>query len=174
MKFSIQRRTSGQAIVLVLIVLAILGGGYWFLQKSKREREKEAQDFARNTANRLALNFDQKFLDLHLSPEAKLRYPPSFRDRLISYLRGLGAPSRAIELTGTVTFTNQFFEPHGQFRAHLQYPDRSAEVDLAVSSPQALWQIDDINVTWTVVPVPTPIPTPTPVPSPVPSLAEKR
>ena len=155
-------RQAGQVIVLILIVLALLGGGAWWLFNSKRQSEGEARAFAQQAAERMALQFDRKFLDQHLGLEAQVQFPPSFRERLLNRLRDLGVPAPQIDLEGKVTFTSRFFEPRGQFRARLMYPEKPAFLDLAVSRPHALWQIDYLNLTY----VPTPTPTPTPSPSP--------
>lgn len=176
MKIKLHRSVAGQAIVMVVILLAILGGGYWWLLHSKKTSEQEAHDFAEMAASRLARQFDPKFLDQYLGQDAQLRFPPSFRSRLIIWLRELGVASEDIDVQGTVTYTSQFFQPVGQFRAHLKYPTRAADLDLTVSSPKGWWQIDSIALTYE--PTPTPAPTPvaivppvagSPVPSPTPA-----
>ena len=167
MKTPTPSRPSGQIVVLLLILLAIFGGGAWWLTISKRQSETGARAFAREAAARLALRFDQKFLDQRLGPEAQVRFPPSFRERLFNHMRELGVPTPEIELDGSVRFTSYFFEPEGQFRARLNYPTKPAYLDLTVSHPHALWQIDYLNFTWDPTPLPTP--EPAPVLSPAPS-----
>ena len=162
-------RERGQVIVLILIVLALIGGGAWWLFTSKRQSETDARVFAQQAAERMAIQFDRKFLDQHLGPEAQVQFPPSFRERLLNHLRELGVPSPQIDLEGKVTFTSRFFEPSGQFRARLMYPEKPAFLDLAVSRPHAHWQIDYLNLTYVPTPTPTPEPSPalgvTPLPS---------
>jgi hypothetical protein len=162
-------RESGQVIVLILIVLALVGGGVWWLFTSKRQSEEDARAFAQQAAQRLAIQFDRKFLDQRLGPEAQVQFPPSFRERLLNHLRDLGVPAAQIDLDGRVTFTSRFFEPNGQFRARLMYPEKPAFLDLIVSHPHALWQIDYLNLTYVPTPTPTPEPSPPLGVSPVPS-----
>lgn len=171
MTLNLQRRTSGQAIVMLLILLAILGGGYWWLAHSKQTSEREAREFAKMAATRLACEFDQRFLDKYLGSEAQVRFPPSFRGRMMNWLRELGVASREIEIAGTVTYTSQFFQPVGQFRAHLKYPARYADLDLGVSCPNGWWQVDNVNLSYEPLPTPTPAPVAATIATPAPAVA---
>ncbi|MDQ6808101.1 MAG: hypothetical protein M3Z64_01540 [Verrucomicrobiota bacterium] len=152
MKAARHRRTSGEGIVFVLIVLAIIGGGIWWLAQAKEQTEKEAKDFATEVATRLAVNYDAKFFSLHVAPSAQATYPPSYRDRAIEHFRQLGAPTQPPKVTGKVEFKSYFFEARGSFRVELDYPSAPAYMDLVVSHPKALWQIDGFNLTWTAAP----------------------
>ena len=145
-------------MVLVLIVLALIGGIIWWLFASREQSERAARDFAREVATRLAFDFDRKLLDRVMAPERTAKYPPSFRDRLIANLRKFGRPTKPVEVTGDVYFVSHFFEPIGTFRAQLDYPDMPAELQFAISRPRGWWQIDDINVTWELPPPPEPPP----------------
>lgn len=139
---------SGQVLFVVIIVLALLGGGYWFLNSARRNTEKEAWAFARQVAERIVLQQDQRFVELNLSSRAKLEFPPSYRMRLIENVRNLGTPDRDIRLTGKVKFESYFFEPKGVFRAQINYPAMPAYLDMAVSPSRGPWQIDALNITW--------------------------
>jgi hypothetical protein len=141
-------RASGQVLFLVIIILALLGGGYWFLSSARRNTEKEAWAFARVVAERIALQHDERFVDLNLSSRAKIDFPPSWRSRLFENVRNLGTPDRTIGLTGEVKFSSYFFEPKGVFRAQLNYPGMPAYLDIAVSPSRGPWQIDSLNLTW--------------------------
>ncbi len=147
-----RRRRSGQTIVFLLIVIALIGAGIWWLVTAKRENEQQARDFAAELGTRLAVNYDVKFLSMHLAPKAQVAYPPSFRDRLIENLRRLGTPTQPVGVTGKVQFTSYFFEAKGSFRVELDYPSAPAYLDLVVSHPKALWQVDGLNFTWTAAP----------------------
>ncbi|MEO5722228.1 MAG: hypothetical protein ABIR71_12250 [Chthoniobacterales bacterium] len=160
-----QQRERGSVLVLLFIVLAILGGGFWWLQNANKVSEAEARTFAREAVTRLVMQFDLRFIDARWSPESQTQYPPSYRERMVYYLREMGTPTPDFKMEGTVTFTSRFFDPRGQFRAHLKYPARSAEVDIAVSQPRGHWEIDYLNVTWNEAPV-------APEPSAVPAAAE--
>lgn len=143
---------SGEGFIFILIVLAIIGAGVWWLVTMKRETEKEARDFAAEVGTKLAVNYDSKYFSLHTAPNAQVSYPPSFRDRLVYNLKQLGTPAQPLKVTGKVEFTSYFFEAKGKFRVELDYPSAPAFLDLSVSHPKALWQIDGINLTWTAAP----------------------
>ncbi|MFN2508974.1 MAG: hypothetical protein ABR589_09400 [Chthoniobacterales bacterium] len=162
----IDRNTSGQAVVLLIIVLAILGGITWWLFSSKKQNESGAREFGRETVTRLAFQQDRKFLDRSLGDDARIHYPPSFRELLFARFRQLGTPSGEIDFQGDVTFTSRFFEPKGTFRAQINYPNGlPAFLDVGVSMPKGWWQIDYLNLTWNPAPAPPP-PPPEVAPSP--------
>ena len=135
-------------MLLLLIVVAILVALGWWLFSARAARAQEAKAFAREVATRLAFDLDRKVLDLRLGREAQVRYPPSFRDRLIERLRGFGRPAGPIEVKGDVVFTSHFFQPSGLLRAELSYPEMRVYLDLTISHPQMWWQIDTIMLSW--------------------------
>ena len=168
MILSTSRRASGQAIVLLIILLAILGGGYWWLVNSIHKSETEAEAFAREAVTRMAIQFDRKFVDSHFASESQQQFPPSFRERMLYNLHQLGVAAGDFKIKGAVTFTSHFFDPHGQYRAHLTYPaNKSADLDIAVSQPHGWWQIDSLNLTYDLPPAaPTPAVQASPAASP--------
>lgn len=161
------------AVALLVIVLLLLSGIVWWLYSSRQDAEKNARIFATEVTNRVAINYDEKYLHVHLSPEAQIQYLKSWRDRLLERLRELGVPAQPIDVQGDVTFTTQFFDPRGTFRAQLKYPTTSAQLDLTVSRGMTVWQVDGINLTWNPVPTPTPAPTPEMTASPTPVAEQK-
>ncbi len=163
-------RERGQVIVLLLILLAMAGGAWWYATSTRARKEKEAQAFANDVAHRVILQHDTRLLDLTLAPDAKVVYPPSWRERMFEFIRAQGAPLSEIRLTGEVRFTHHFLDPRGQFRAELDYANGPAYLELNISHPGVLWQIDQINWIWPRPPEPPPTPTPaaTPTPTPVP------
>jgi len=180
MQFRRHHRARGQVLVLVIILLAILGGGYWYMNQSKQTNEKAAREFAQDAANQIVFKQDDHFLASAIAPESQITYPPSWRYRMFSRLHDLGRPAPNIELEGKTIFTNGFFDPRGEFRAKINYPDGPAFLDLVVSHPRALWQIDTINLTWTPKAEATPSSTPeaelapTPSPTPDPKAVKKK
>ncbi len=164
----------GQAIVLVLIVVALIAGGYWMLLSSRTSREEGALRFAQDAAHRLVLQQDMRFLNQTLAPRAQVLYPPSWRERFFGYIRALGPVQGAIEMEGHVSFTSQFFSPVGTFHGRFNVASGPASVEIHFSHPGVRWEIDGLNLNWTATPTPTPTPIATPVatatppPSPTP------
>jgi hypothetical protein len=165
-------------LVLWLIVAALVGGSLWFLYSSRRDGEKNARAFASEVAQKIAVNYDEKWLHVHLSPEAQTKYLQSWRDRMLQNLRGFGQVRQPIDVKGDVQFSSYFFEPAGTFRAELVYPTMTAYLDLVISRGMTVWQVNEINLTWNPPPTPTPSPTPvitpSPTPSPTPEQKQKR
>ncbi len=87
-------RNHGQTFVLVLIVLALLGGGYWLLLSSRNARIEDANRFAREASERLVVNRDARFLNERLTAHAQVYFPPSWRDRFFD-----GAQTRRAEVS---------------------------------------------------------------------------
>ena len=165
-------------MALLVIVLLILSGIAWWLYSSRQDAEKNARVFATEVTKRVAVNYDEKYLHIHLSPEAQVQYLKSWRDRLLDRLRELGVPAQPIDVQGDVAFTSYFFDPHGTYRAELKYPTTSAQLDVGISRGMTVWQVDTINLTWNPPPTPTPAPTPlvtaTPTPTPAPEQKSRR
>lgn len=166
-------RLRGEGIVLLLIIVAILAGGTWFVYSSRQAAEKNCRDFAALVAERVAVHYDDKFLHVRLGPDAQKKFLQSVRDRLMARLRALGTPAQPIQLEGKVEFESGFFKPMGTFRAQLNYPNGVAYLDLTISSGMTVWQVDDIYLTEpppkaapTAAPAATPIAAPTPTPTP--------
>ncbi|HEV3408852.1 MAG TPA: hypothetical protein VG095_01040 [Chthoniobacterales bacterium] len=159
----------GSIIVLLLVVLAVLGGGYWFLKSYRDMREKEAWEFANRAADRIVLKRDSRFLDFNLTQRAQMNYPPSWRARMMHWVADVGTPSPQFQMKGDVTFKNYFFEPSGRFVAQFNYPTGPAYLELHISHPGALWVIDDLNWTWPPQPPPPAPPAPAPGVQPIPA-----
>ena len=161
----------GFLVIAGVLVLGII----WWLYSSRQDAVKKSRAFATEVVNHVAVNYDEKYLHVHLSPEAQVNCLQSWRERFIARLRELGVPSQPIAVTGDVVFTSQFFDPRGTFRAELKYPTTSAYIDLEVSRGMTVWQVDKIDLTWTPPPTPTPTPTPVlaPTPTPTPPVEQK-
>jgi hypothetical protein len=181
MKLARTARIKGEGgIALLVIVLVLLGGIVWWLYSSRQDAEKNARIFATEVTKHVALNYDEKYLHVHLSPDAQKTYLRSMRDRLLDRLREFGAPAQLVDVQGEVLFTSYFFDPHGTFHAQLKYPAASAQLDMDISRGMTVWQVDTIGVTGTPPPQPTPEPTavvtasPTPTPAVEPRPRRKR
>jgi cbb3-type cytochrome oxidase subunit 3 len=156
----------GQAIVLILIVLAVLAGGYWMLVTSRKNTEQDAERFARDAAQRLVLQQDMRFLNQTLTPHAQMLYPPSWRERFFGFVRDLGPVQSDLNVYGRVAFVSEFFQPTAVFHADFQVATGPAAVELHFSRPGPRWEIDALNLTWSAPPTPTPVPTSAPTPTP--------
>jgi hypothetical protein len=156
-------------IAIWIIVLAIVAGAIWFLYSSRRESDREGRAFVAEVSRKLAVDYDERYLQLHLNPENQAAHLPSWRERLIKSLRSFGPLTKPIETTGSVQFTSYFFDPRGTFRSDLNYAALPAHMDLSVSKGRNGWRIDELNLVWNPPPTPTPAPTPALSPSPTPS-----
>jgi hypothetical protein len=171
MRLARAARIKGEGgVALLVIVLLLLGGIVWWLYSARQDAEKNARIFATEVTKRVAISYDEKFLHVHLSPEAQKTYLRSSRDRLLERLREFGVPAQPIDVQGNIVFTSYFFDPRGTFRAQLRYPTTSAQLDLDISRGMTVWQVDAINLPWnpppTLTPAPTLVATPTPTPAP--------
>jgi len=166
-------------LALFVILLLILGGIVWWLYSSRQDAQKSAQRFAMEVARRVAVNYDEKYLHVNLSPDAQKTYLKSARARLLERLREMGVPAQPIEVEGEVFFTSYFFDPRGTFHAKLKYPTTSAQLDMDISRGMTVWQVDSIILPWTPSQTSTPPPasvvaSPTPTPTPPPAAQQKQ
>jgi hypothetical protein len=133
--------------------------------------------FANEVVQRVAVQYDEKYLHVHLSPEAQTKYLQSWRDLMMQNLKALGPVKQPIEVTGKVQFSSGFFEPVGTFRSELVYPKTTATLEMTISRGMTVWQIDYINLIWAAVTTPTPgaapVMTPTATPTPTPAPEQK-
>jgi len=144
LKMNSRSKSSGQVIVILIIVLGLVGVGFWWLSSNKQEMAKEGKQFARDAAQRIVVQRDMKFFNSHLSPQARMNFPQSAQQDFFAEIAKLGAPAGAIDVKGEIEFNSQFFEPHGNFQARVNYPARYADLTLLISHPVGRWQIDEI------------------------------
>jgi hypothetical protein len=145
MKLSSQTKLSGQGLVVVFILLAVIGGGLWYLYSNKATTDREARAFAREAVKRLVVDHDLKYLSDHLGPQAKMDNPPSQQQYMIQRFTQFGVPAQPIQIDENVTWESLFFEPRGYFTAHLNYPAQGATLQIATSHPVSRWQLDNIT-----------------------------
>jgi hypothetical protein len=144
MKINSRSKSSGQVIVVLIIMLGLVGVGLWWLFSNKQEMAKEGKEFAKEAIQRVAVQHDLNFFGSRLSPQARVNYAPSAQQELMNEIAKLGAPVGPIDVQGEVEFQSQFFEPRGSFHARINYPTRYADMNLSISHPVGRWQIDDI------------------------------
>ena len=144
MKRNPRSNSSGQILAVIIIVLVLGGIGYWWLYSNKQTMAREGRAFGKDTIQRIAVQRDVNFFGSHLSPEARMQFPPSAQQEFMSRIQKLGPPVGNVDVQGDVTFQSQFFEPRGNFHARIQYPTRGAEINVSISHPVGRWQIDDV------------------------------
>jgi hypothetical protein len=139
-------RQAGQVIGVLVVLLALIGGGVWMLYSYRNGMRDDGRAFGRQVIERVVLQHDANFLATCLGPQAKLDLPPMAQQELMGRLQELGTPVGPLNVQGDVMFESQFFEPHGAFNAQLNYPSGSARIDVAVSHPVGRWQVDNIGL----------------------------
>jgi hypothetical protein len=139
---------SGQGLVVVIIFLALVGGGAWWLYSHKRAMDLEGRAFGKEMIQKLAVQHDLPFLTNNLGPQARLDYPPSQQYYIMSKFNEMGVPAQPISIEENMTWESHFFEPRGFFTAHLNYPAQAATLQIAISHPVSKWQLDNLTLTW--------------------------
>jgi hypothetical protein len=147
MKINPQSKSSGQILVIIIILLVLVAIGFWWLDSNKRKMAQDGNEFGRKVIQELVMQHNVKFFAENLSPAMRLQYPPSAQQDLMTQLAKLGAPLSPPKVDGDIVFQSHFFEPNGNFHAHIDYPTRGADINVAVSHPVGRWQIDELNFT---------------------------
>ena len=138
-------KSSGQILVVLIILLGLIGVGVWWLFSSKEAMAKEGRDFGKEAIERILVKHDLAFLSSRLSPAARLENPPSMQQEFMSEIEKLGPPVSPPQVQGDIQFQSQFFEPTGNFTARVNYPARGAQLSINISHPVGRWQIDSFS-----------------------------
>lgn len=145
-KVNCRSNRSGEgALPIIIIIVLLIGGGFWFLFSNTKTAEKEGREFVNEAVDRIAVQHDLNFLQNRMGPAAKVEFPPSNQKNLIDTLTQLGVPAPPIKIDGNVVFESQFFQPHGIFTAHLNYPGRPGTLEIEISHPVGRWQLDAVR-----------------------------
>src|SRR5919201_4683313 len=139
LKMNSRSKSSGQVIVILIIVLGLVGVGFWWLVSNKQQMAKEGKEFAKDAVQRIVVRRDVNFFNSRLSPQARMNFPASAQQDFFAEIAKLGAPAGAIDVQGNIEFNSQFFEPHGAFHARVNYPARYADMNLVISHPVGRW-----------------------------------
>jgi hypothetical protein len=145
LKMNSRSKSSGQVIVILIIVLGLVGVGFWWLFSNKKEMAGEGKQFAKDAIQRIVVQRDINFFNSRLSPAAHMNFPASAQQDFFAEIAKLGAPVGAIDVQGDIEFNSQFFEPHGNFHGRINYPSRYADINLLISHPVGRWQIDEVT-----------------------------
>lgn len=144
-KLGSRSKLSAQGMVIVIILLALIGVGLWYLYSNKAATDREARAFARDAIKRITVDHDLKYFSDHLGPQAKIDNPPSQQQFIIQRFAQFGVPVQPIQIEENITWESVFFEPKGYFTAHLNYPAQPVMLQLATSHPVSRWQIDNLS-----------------------------
>src|ERR1700704_954584 len=140
-----QRKGEG-GLAIWIILLALLAGAAWFLYSSRKEADRKTREFANQVVQTMAVNYDVRFLNNHMTPQAQASYIPSWRDRMVGFLKGFGPMSKPIETKGDVQFASVFFDPRGSFQSLLTYPTMTATLKLTVIRGMKTWPVEEIGI----------------------------
>src|SRR5437588_5562362 len=144
MKFSRNSHCKGEGgFGIWIILLALLAGGLWFLYSSRAEAERKAREFAEQVVQTLAVKYDVRFLNNHMTPQAQDNYIPSWRDRMVGFLKGFGPMTKPFETKGDVQFNSVAFDPRGSFQSVLTYATMTATLKTTVVRGMNAWQVDE-------------------------------
>ena len=75
LKMNSRSNSSGQIFVILIILLAVIGAGAWWLFSNKQAMATEGRKFGREAIQRIAIQHDLKFFGDHLSPEYRRQFP---------------------------------------------------------------------------------------------------
>jgi len=56
-------KSSGQVIVILIIVLGLVGVGFWYLSSNKQEMAREGKQFANEVAQKVVVQHDINFFN---------------------------------------------------------------------------------------------------------------
>jgi hypothetical protein len=141
-----QARKAGQAIGVVVVLVAIIGIGVWLLYSYRNGMRNEGRAFGRQVIEHVAVQHDANFLATCLGPQARLNMPAPMQQEFMDRFRQLGTPVGEPNVQGDITFESQIFEPRGMFNAQLNYPAGSVRLDVSISHPVGRWQVDNISL----------------------------
>src|SRR5947207_16009236 len=144
------RRASeaGQALVFIIIVIAVIAAGLFFLNSMRNDAKVEGERFAHEIIEKCAFQHDVRWLHGKVASDRRMAVPPAMDDQFIYYLTKLGVPDRNFNLTGQLQFDHYFGSPHGTYQAILTYPDQHATVSLTIARPSGIWLVTDFGVTY--------------------------
>src|SRR4030095_2206025 len=139
---------SGQALVFIVIVIAVIAGGLFFLNSMRNQAKVEGDRFAHEMIEKCVFQHDVKWLHSKVATDRRMMLPPAMDDQFIYYLTQLGVPDRNYRLDGQLEFDGYFVSPHGSFKTVLTYPEQHATVTFTIARPSGIWLVTDFGVTY--------------------------
>src|ERR1043166_6092001 len=107
LKMNPRSKSSGQVIVILIIVLGLIGAGFWWLNSNKQEMAREGKQFARDAVQRIVVQRDITFFNSRLSPAARMNFPASAQQDFFAEIAKLGTPSGGIDVKGDIDPTTR-------------------------------------------------------------------
>jgi hypothetical protein len=143
-----QASESGQTLVFIIIVIAVIAAGLFFLNSMRKDAKVEGESFARELIEKCAFQHDVKWLHTKVASDRRAAIPPAMDDQFIYYLTKLGVPDRNYVLDGKLEFDSYFVSPHGSYKTILTYPTQHATVNFTIARPSGIWLITDFGVNY--------------------------
>ena len=138
----------GQALVFIIIVIAVLAGGWFFLNSMRNDAKVEGDRFAHEFIDKTAFQHDVRWLHSKVASDRRLQVPPAMDDQFIYYLSQFGVPDRNYSLEGKLEFDSYIVSPHGTYKTMLTYPNQHATVNFTIARPSGIWLVIDFGVTY--------------------------
>jgi hypothetical protein len=143
-----QAAEGGQALVFIIIVIAVIAAGLFFLNSMRKDAKVEGERFAHEMIEKCAFQHDVKWLHSKVAADRRTAIPPAMDDQFIYYLTTLGVPDRNYVLDGKLEFDSYFVSPHGSYKVILTYPTQHATVNFTIARPSGIWLITDFSVSY--------------------------
>jgi hypothetical protein len=143
-----QASEAGQALVFIIIVIAVIGAGLFFLNSMRKDAKVEGEAFTHEIIEKCAFQHDVRWLHSKVASDRRVAIPPAMDDQFIYYLTKLGVPDRNYKLDGQLEFEGYFGSPHGSYKTILTYPTQHATVNFTIARPSGVWLITDFGVTY--------------------------
>src|SRR6266436_6171665 len=100
----LRSKSSGQIIAILVIVLGLVGVGFWWLYSNKQQMAKDGRAFAHEATQRIVVQHDINFFGSHLSPQARMNFPVSAQQEFMNEIARHGPPVGAVDVKGDITF----------------------------------------------------------------------
>ena len=143
-----QGSEAGQALVFIIIVIAVIGAGLFFLNSMRKDAKVEGEAFTHEIIEKCAFQHDVKWLHGKVASDRRVAVPPAMDDQFIYYLTKLGVPDRNYKLDGQLEFEGYFGSPHDSYKTILTYPTQHATLNFTIARPSGVWLITDFGVTY--------------------------
>src|SRR5258707_12148471 len=108
MKLNTRLRSSGQVVVILVIVLVLLGVGYWWLNSTKQEMAKGGKEFANGALKKIVVQHGINFFGSHLSPQARMNFAVSAQPEFMNQIGQRVGPVGLLSMRGQLGAQSDF------------------------------------------------------------------